>query len=947
MKRHSRVEPLSRGLGSASLRAHLFALVVVSVLPFLIFAGLVLNLFARHEKAFLAAGLRETTRALSSALDREFDATKTALEAVATLEDLDSGDLGDVYRKLRRVLQSRPNWKTITLHDPSGKQLLNLLNPFGHPLPESDIERESFQALVKTKQPQPINFHRDAPSGAKVGYRVPVLRAGELKYVLSAELDPAVFGEILARQKLPAQAVGSIVDGRQVVVATSGGQEVIGQLVGPLIRSAAPDQMDGWFEGRNQKGELSYAALSRSPANGWSVALAVPAVQLDAPLQRLFWSLGGAAVIFLVAGILLAVIVETRISESLKALAFKAEALGRGESVGAEGPFPVREVESLSRDISRAAGLLEQRAQERDGAELALRELNDRLEARILERTEQLEDSNSALRKEIGERHQAEAALRSEHVYLNLLRSTELVIQEANSMDAAWHAALEQLCLHLEAPVGYCYYAFAGAAKADDEGTVSWYARAEQQGLAALQSAVANGAAAGPAALALANRKLCCFNDLGRQDEPWARAAAAAGLGSACALSVIAGDEPAGALAFFSQRAIDLDQRLSTVLTQLAMNLGRFVERQRADEALRLSEERFRTAFDEGPIGIGMVDLAMRYLRINQALCAMLECRNDELLGEKFFARVHPEDLSVTRDHAERLLQGEISSYRHETRLLEKNGAVLWCCVTATLIAARNGTPNYILLLIENITESKRLEERLRETERLAAVGATSAMFAHEVGNPLNGISTTVQMIERDLMRSRNGVTPVVFSALDDIKSEITRLGALLHEFRYLARPQRLQLRKVRLDGLIGDALAAETYREKGIQLQVEIPADLPELWVDEAKFKQAVANLAENAADAMPNGGTLTVQAYRVRDEICVDFSDTGIGIPPGVNIFELFTTTKPHGTGLGLAVVRQIVSAHSGRIDYHSEPGNGTTFTVTLPIHRAETNTLGQAKI
>jgi PAS domain S-box-containing protein len=722
----------------------------------------------------------------------------------------------------------------------------------------------------------------------------------------------------------------------------------VGAIHYPLIRSASPDQMDGWFEGQNQKGELSYAALSRSPANGWSVALAVPAVQLDAPMQRLFWSLGGAAVIFLVAGILLAVIVETRISESLKALAFKAEALGQGESVSAEGPFPVREVESLSRDISRAAGLLEQRAQERDRAELALRELNDRLEARILERTEQLEDTNDELRKEIGERHQAESALRSEHVYLNLLRSTELVIQEAHSMEAALQAALKQICLHLQAPVGYCYYGLAGAAKSD-EGTVSWYERAEQQGLAALQSAVASGAAAGPAALALSSRKLCCFNDLARQDEPWARAAAAAGLVSACALSVIADDEPAGALAFFSQRAIDLDQRLSTVLTQLAMNLGRFVERQRADEALRLSEERFRTAFDEGPIGIGMVDLAMRYLRVNQALCAMLDCRNDELLGEKFFGRVHPEDLGVIEDHAERLLQGEISSYRQETRLLEKSGAVLWCCVTATLIASRNGTPNYILLLIENITESKRLEERLRETERLAAVGATSAMFAHEVGNPLNGISTTVQMIERDLARSRNGVTPVVFSALDDIKSEITRLGALLHEFRYLARPQRLQLRKVRLDNLIGDALAAETYREKGIQLQVEIPADLPELWVDEAKFKQAVANLAENAADAMPNGGTLTVQAYRVRDEICVDFSDTGIGISPGVNIFELFTTTKAHGTGLGLAVVRQIVSAHNGRIDYHSEPGNGTTFTLTLPIHGAEnkTNPLGEAKI
>ena len=114
-----------------------------------------------------------------------------------------------------------------------------------------------------------------------------------------------------------------------------------------------------------------------------------------------------------------------------------------------------------------------------------------------------------------------------------------------------------------------------------------------------------------------------------------------------------------------------------------------------------------------------------------------------------------------------------------------------------------------------------------------------------------------------------------------------------------------------------------------------------------EEKLKQTMANLCENAADAMPNGGTLTLQGYRNRDEMNLEIADTGIGIAPGVNVFELFTTNKPHGTGLGLAVVRQIVSAHGGRVDYHSEPGNGTTFTVTLPIHRAETNTLGQAKI
>ena len=165
-------------------------------------------------------------------------------------------------------------------------------------------------------------------------------------------------------------------------------------------------------------------------------------------------------------------------------------------------------------------------------------------------------------------------------------------------------------------------------------------------------------------------------------------------------------------------------------------------------------------------------------------------------------------------------------------------------------------------------------------------------------------------------------------------------MGALLHEFRYLARPQRLEQRPVRLDHLVASVLLPNAYSEQGVALKVDIPADLPVISGDEEKLKQVVANLADNAVEAMPEGGTLTVRAYRDRDELCLEIADTGIGISPGVNIFELFTTTKSHGTGLGLAVVRQIVSAHGGRVDYRSVPGEGTIFTVTLPLNEEMAN-------
>ena len=127
-------------------------------------------------------------------------------------------------------------------------------------------------------------------------------------------------------------------------------------------------------------------------------------------------------------------------------------------------------------------------------------------------------------------------------------------------------------------------------------------------------------------------------------------------------------------------------------------------------------------------------------------------------------------------------------------------------------------------------------------------------------------------------------------------------------------------------------------YSKRGVMLKIDVPGDLPAISVDEERFKQVVTNLADNAVEAMPDGGTLTVRAYRDRDELCLELADTGIGISPGVNIFELFTTTKSHGTGLGLAVVRQIVSAHGGRVDYRTVPGNGTIFTVRLPLTNYE---------
>jgi signal transduction histidine kinase len=121
------------------------------------------------------------------------------------------------------------------------------------------------------------------------------------------------------------------------------------------------------------------------------------------------------------------------------------------------------------------------------------------------------------------------------------------------------------------------------------------------------------------------------------------------------------------------------------------------------------------------------------------------------------------------------------------------------------------------------------------------------------------------------------------------------------------------------------------------IRLEHDLPPDLPSVMIDRNKMRQVLMNLYKNAAEAMPNGGTLSVKGFRSGDRVCLDVGDTGTGIPEGVNVFEPSVTTKPHGMGLGLMVVQQIVSAHQGAITFTSVPGRGTVFRISLPLARS----------
>jgi len=231
-------------------------------------------------------------------------------------------------------------------------------------------------------------------------------------------------------------------------------------------------------------------------------------------------------------------------------------------------------------------------------------------------------------------------------------------------------------------------------------------------------------------------------------------------------------------------------------------------------------------------------------------------------------------------------------------------------------------------------SDAKHLEQQA-QARKWTALLHTTAVFAHEVANPLHGLSTCLQLIERTL-KSKQVKDLVLTTTIHDMKGELDRLGLLLNEFRSVSVPQSLDLKKSDLRNIIQEVLAVQisAYRAAGVTVKFEFEATCPAVNVDEAKIKQAILNLCKNAVEAMPEGGCLTIKSYGSGAMVVLEVSDNGVGISAGVNIFALFKTTKVDGSGLGLAVVERIVLAHNGTIEYTSEPGSGTTFKIVLPI-------------
>jgi two-component system sensor kinase FixL len=250
-----------------------------------------------------------------------------------------------------------------------------------------------------------------------------------------------------------------------------------------------------------------------------------------------------------------------------------------------------------------------------------------------------------------------------------------------------------------------------------------------------------------------------------------------------------------------------------------------------------------------------------------------------------------------------------------------------------------------LLCVGEDITDRVAAESELRELQRsaqerarLADIGAITAKVVHDLGNPLAALSMQAQLI---LRRARRGdfqpVAPVREPA-EQILRTLRRLEGLVHEFTGFARDQRLDIRRI----LVGPFLTScvELWQalatDRDIRLTVTHLGQMPPLYADEVMLRRVLDNLIKNAIEAVDRRpGAVTVgAAIPSKGKICIAVEDDGPGIPESIDVFKLFETTKPDGTGIGLAVARQLIAAHGGTIRHQPRYPRGTTFRIELAL-------------
>jgi len=345
-------------------------------------------------------------------------------------------------------------------------------------------------------------------------------------------------------------------------------------------------------------------------------------------------------------------------------------------------------------------------------------------------------------------------------------------------------------------------------------------------------------------------------------------------------------------------------------------------------------------------ISLASTDKSLAESRRQVLLYTVLAILGVALLCAEFVKWMLDEPLRALNEGTNRLGSGDLGYQIH----LKSGGelgelATSFNTMSCQLHEARGEIDAWTHTLEKRVDEKTRqlsgAQDEMLRVERMASIGKLAAVVAHEINNPLAGILTYSKLLKKRLSRESNPDAENI-SMLELMESESRRCGEIVKNLMTFARPTSMNREPADLNMVVDRCVRLVQHQLdlKNIELHVETDKDLPTVRCDIGQIEQVMLALVMNAIDALAGGGNLTLGTRKgpKPDEVQLEVRDDGVGMPPDVlaNMFEPFFTTKEHGRGLGLglAISRNIVDRHGGRIEVASEPGRGTTFTITLPM-------------
>jgi two-component system, sporulation sensor kinase E len=384
-------------------------------------------------------------------------------------------------------------------------------------------------------------------------------------------------------------------------------------------------------------------------------------------------------------------------------------------------------------------------------------------------------------------------------------------------------------------------------------------------------------------------------------------------------------------------------------LEKLIERLGRIGPEEVQDYFLRLAQEKgfLETVFNAIHEGIIVTDSSGRITYLNDAACKLFGLEATDAIGKRLDERVRGLDWGSLTQSGEPLSR-DMEIFYPENRfinfyivplMIESRDSVggIGDPIRPGSTSRATGQQVGHVMILRDITESRRTAQQTIESERLNALTLLAAGVAHEIGNPLNSLHIHLQLMERKAQELDGDTKAELQQSIGVARSEVRRLDSIVTQFLRAIRPSQPRLHPENVNTIVEEAVRFFTpeIQDRDMVVEQELRADLPLLQLDREQMKQAFYNVIKNSLEAMRRHGTLRIRTDLDDTHVLVSFVDTGSGMSAEnlSRVFEPYFTTKSSGTGLGLLIVRRIVREHGGELSIESTQGKGLTLTIRLP--------------